>query len=231
MEHESHPCHQCNAEVEEGAPFCRKCGAPQIRVSREGTPEQPRGAPGSGDGSVSPVTGGVKQGGRSSSIDRRLARQQAALAGLLLAFILAAMFVFLPSLLLIPLASMLTIRLYFRKRPLDRISAGTGAGMGLLTGFFGFFMFALPGVPTLLRLLVYHPDPQLMHQLRAQFEAAARSNPNPQAQQMVQYLLTPAGLTFVVVALFVFLLVFTLVLSALGGAIGAALFKRSDKQT
>jgi hypothetical protein len=177
-------------------------------------------------GSASPVTGEVEQGGRSSSIDRRVARQQAALAGLLLALSLAAMFVFLPSVLLIPLAGMLTIQLYFRKRPQDRISAGVGAGMGLLTGLLGFLMFALVGVPMMLRLLVYHPDPQLMHELRAQFEAAARSNPNPQAQQMVQYLLTPAGLTFVVVALFVFLLVFTLALSALGGAIGATFFGR-----
>ena len=226
MEHASHPCHQCNAEVEEGTPFCRKCGAPQIRVSREGTSEQPREASVEPGSPASPVTGAPQQGARSIDIDRRLARRQAALAGLLVALVLALAFKSLPSLLLIPLASMLTIQLYYRKRPQDRISAGTGAGMGLLTGFLGFLMFALLGVPVALWQFVYHPDPQLMHELRTQLEAAARAHPNPQAQQIIQNFLTPGGLTLVVVALFLFLLVFTLIFSAIGGAIGATLFRR-----
>ena len=27
-----HPCHKCGAAVEDGTPFCKQCGAPQIRV-------------------------------------------------------------------------------------------------------------------------------------------------------------------------------------------------------
>jgi len=57
-------------------------------------------------------------------------------------------------------------------------------------------------------------------------EAAAHSNPNPQAQQIVQNLLTPGGMAFICIAGFLFLLIWTLVLSALGGAIGANFSKR-----
>jgi hypothetical protein len=121
---------------------------------------------------------------------------------------------------------MLAVQLYCRKRPQHRISAGVGAGMGLLTGFFGFLMFSLVALPYSLWTMAYRPDPALIQQLHAQLDAAMRSNPSPQGQQIAQYLLSPSGLIVIVIAGFVFLLILTLILSAIGGAIGAGLSSR-----
>ena len=118
------------------------------------------------------------------------------------------------------------MQLYYRDGPGQKISPGAGSGIGLLTGLIGFLVFSVPALPFALWYLVLHPDPELMQQFRTQMEAAARSNPNPQAQQIMQSLLTPGGMVFICIAGFLFLLIFTLALSALGGAIGAALSKR-----
>jgi hypothetical protein len=155
-----------------------------------------------------------------------VARRQAAKAAVLLALVLAVAFRFPAALILLPLAGMLAVQLYYRRLPEPRLSMGTGAGMGLLTGLLGFLIFALPAFPFTVWQVAYHPDPALMQQLRAQAEAAARSSSNPQAQQMMNSLLTPHGLIFVCIFLFVILLVLSLVLTAIGGAIGASMARR-----
>ena len=222
----SHPCHQCGAEVDEGNPFCRQCGSPQIRVNRGGEePVNPSAVIGDHTSIPDSASLPYTDSGRSG-IDRRLARLQALKAGLLLALILVLSSFFPPSLLLIPAAGLLAVQLYHRKLPQQKISAGTGAGIGLLTGFIGFLIFSIPAFPFTLWNLALHPDPAILQQLRSQLEAAIRSNPNPQAQQMAQNLLAPSGLIFISVVLFVFLLVLTLALSAIGGAIGGSLSKR-----
>ncbi len=127
---------------------------------------------------------------------------------------------------LIAFPGLLAVQLYYRNGPGQKISAGAGAGIGLLTGLIGFLIFSVPAFPFALWYVVLHPDPELMQQFRAQMEAVARSNPNPQAQQIMQSLLTPGGMVFICIAGFLFLLIFTLVLSAIGGAIGANLSKR-----
>lgn len=225
MEHLNHLCHQCGAEVEEGNPFCRKCGAPQIRVNRETVEQQASPAQPDFASDLASNSSAAGAQGRST-IDRRIARRQAALAGLLLALILATGLGFSLALLLIPLAGMLAVQLYYRKLPEQKLSLGKGAGIGLLTGFFGFLIFSLPAFPFLLWQVALHPDPALIQQLRAQIEATARNSPNPQAQQMMNSLLTPGGLVFICIMIFVLLLLLTLALSAIGGAIGAGLPKR-----
>jgi hypothetical protein len=127
---------------------------------------------------------------------------------------------------LVPLAGLLAVELYGRKVPERRISPGVGAGIGLLTGFFGFLMFSLPALPYSLWDMAHHPDPAFIQQLHAQLDPALRANPTPQMQQIVQYLLSPSGLIVIVITSFVFLLVLTLALSAIGGAIGANLANR-----
>jgi len=222
-----HPCHQCGTEVGEGSPFCRQCGAPQIRVSPGGSAEQATNDPTAKDSASDSISAQLPGNGPLRiSVNRHVARRQAALAGLMLAVLLALSSWFTPVLLLVPLAGLLAVELYGRKVPERRISPGVGAGIGLLTGFFGFLMFSLPALPYTLWDVAHHPDPALTQQLHAQLDAAMRSNPTPQAQQVVQYLLSPSGLIVIVITSFVFLLILTLALSAIGGAIGANLANR-----
>jgi len=223
----SHPCHQCGAEVDEGNPFCRQCGSPQIRVNRGG--EEPPANPAStatsyppAGTSTQPTHGGLE----SIGINQRVARSQALKAGILIALILVVSSRSMFSLLLIPLAGMLAVQLYIRRVPGHGISAGTGAGIGLLTGLFGFLIYIVPSLSILIWGLEFHPDWAPVQQLRGQFEAAIRNNPNPQAQQMLQHLLTPGGLLFLIIFGSAILLILCLVLSAIGGAIGARLSKR-----
>src|ERR1051326_7417864 len=53
-----HACHQCGQEIEEGTPFCRHCGAPQIRIpglEEAATPPMPPGTPGEVQPPAEPV--------------------------------------------------------------------------------------------------------------------------------------------------------------------------------
>jgi ABC-type multidrug transport system permease subunit len=143
-----------------------------------------------------------------------------------LAIIIVSFFFFPWALLLIALPGLLAVQLYYREGPGQKISPGAGAGIGLLTGLIGFMIFSVPALPFVLWHLVLHPDPELMQQFRTQMEATVRSNPNPQAQQIMQSLLTPGGMAFICIVAFLFLLIFTLLLSAIGGAIGATLSRR-----
>ena len=223
MEHASHPCHQCNAEVEEGTPFCRKCGAPQIRVSREGAPEQRRE---SASSSASGADALRFPGDTSTQkrVDRRLARRLAALSGLLLVVIMALSSSSALLFLLIPIPGALTVGFYLRRRPGKSISLGVGTGLGLLTGLFGALLYVVPSLAFLLWCLTNHPDWRPVQDLRSQIEHAVRTN--PQLQQIAPFLLGHNGLVFMAVMGSVVLVVLTLVLSAIGGAVGAALFRR-----
>jgi len=160
------------------------------------------------------------------SINRQVARRQAALAGLMLAILLVLASQFPAVLFLVPLAGLLAVELYGRKVPERRISPGVGAGIGLLTGFFGFLVFGIVAIPYDLRNVIRHPDPAEIQQLHAQLDPAVRANPTPLVQQMAQYLLSPSGLIVIHITSFVVLLVLTLALSAIGGAIGANLANR-----
>jgi len=230
MEHVSHPCHQCNAEVEEGAPFCRKCGAPQIRVNRGGATEPPRDTE-TDSASVSGSSQFEREASTPGRIDRRLARRLAALSGVLLAVIVAISSYFPLILLLIPIPGAFTVWFYLRKAHDQKLSLGVGAGLGLLTGLFGSLIYIVPSLSFLLWCLAYHPDWRPAQELRSQIETGLKNNPSPQLQQVAPFLLSHNGMALMAIMGSVVLLVLTLILSAIGGAIGAVVFKRSDRQT
>jgi hypothetical protein len=221
----SYPCHQCGVEVDQGSPFCRKCGAPQIRVSRGDEPEPATIAVSDSptDSFAAPVTTA------SGTFDRKVARWQALKAAPMVALVLAVSLSsawLLLSLLLIPLAGILAVQFYAGRTPHQQLSAGAGAGIGLFTGFLGFLIFAIPIFPYFLWTTVLHPDPADLQKLHAQMEAAVQRSASPQAPQIAQSLLSPNGLLVILIITFIALLALTLVLSAIGGAIGASIARR-----
>jgi hypothetical protein len=183
-------------------------------------------ATGAADPAPSGSDDAVSEGPVPGGIERSVARRQAAKAALLVALILAISSQLLWGLLLIPLAGMLAVQLYLRRRPEPKLSPGAGAGIGLLTGFLGFLIFGIPALPFTLWVTVFHPDPAVLKELHAQMDTQIQRSPNPQAQQIAQSLMTPHGLLLLFILGFAILLILTLVLSAVGGAMGAGIGRR-----
>jgi hypothetical protein len=217
-------CHRCGHPIEGQLTFCPACGAPQIRVSRAIEPSQQETA--AIDAGLSPVP----------SPDSPLSAELSATAGIdwkyfiRTAIPLAALtdvltitlhplglFLFLPANLL------WAISRYRRHRPIA-IRRGQGARMGAMMGvlcfafFFAFFLVRVSFQRAEYRDVVISQ----IHQISAQ-------NPDPQAQQMLQWFATPEGLiAYTAIALVTILLV-CLAVGIGSGAIAIALRKERKR--
>jgi hypothetical protein len=211
-----HSCYQCGALVEDGVPFCRQCNAPQIRVATAEVVAPTELIP----DSFSPRY--------SSSLSSAVfqwphALRAAALAGLLgviLIIILQQAFA-----LAMVSAGFLSVYFYRRKNPFSKLTAGIGALLGALSGILGSILVAVPCTFALISFRAREENrAAIMMALRQQL---AR-NPDPRAQDLLEYAKTPEGFTVMMVVLMVVMLVFFVVLSSLGGAIAAALLRRKQ---
>ncbi len=215
-----HPCAKCGAAVEDGAPFCKGCGAPQIRVVgiepqsvvvsdiRDSSSDAPIPLP-----ELLPQT----------RVQWSHALPCAALGGafsLLLVFplsILAASSAAGPFLVFgaaFLAGGAWSARLYQRKMKSAILTPGIGAQVGAASGAFGFLFLAVIVVAT----VVYRADE--MRKLIAQSEQqlVSRGYDAAKMQQMLEALKTPEGLALLVAFGLVALLVTFAVGSSIGGA-------------
>ena len=204
-------CYRCGRPIEGQLAFCSACGAPQIRVSRaiESPPQEPP-IPESGlppvalpdsrlPGELAPVVG----------IDWKSFLWTAAPLAVLtdvLTMVLhpLAFFVLLPANLVWALSR------YQRRLPIA-IRSGQGARMGALMGLLSFAFFLAPFLVTVSFQHAQYRDIMIarMHEIAAQ-------NPDPQAQQMLQWFATPDGLM-----IFTFIALGTILLLCLAIGIGS----------
>jgi hypothetical protein len=199
-------CHRCGHPLEGQLAFCPACGAPQIRVSRAIEPSQEETT--SHDSGLPPFP----------LADSPAPSELSATVGIdwkyfLRTAIPLALFVFLPANLV------WAISRYRRHRPIA-IGSGQGARMGALMGLLSFALFLVYFLVGLIFLHAQYRDTVItqIHQISAQ-------NPDPQAQQMLQWFTTPDGLiTFTAIALVTFLLV-CLALGTGSGVVAIALGK------
>lgn len=127
-----------------------------------------------------------------------------------------ALFVFLPANLV------WAISRYRRHRPIA-IRSGQGARMGALMGLLSFALFLVYFLVGLIFLHAQYRDTLIsqIHQISAQ-------NPDPQAQQILQWFATPDGLIAFTAFAFITLLLLCLALGSGSGALVGALRKRND---
>jgi hypothetical protein len=213
-------CHRCGHPIEGQLAFCPACGAPQIRVSRAIEPSQQETT--ASDSGVPapplPVSALPAELSVTAAIDwkyfLRTAIPLAALTDVLtITLHPLALFVFLPANLV------WAISRYRRHHPVA-IGSGQGARMGAMMGLLSFTFFLAFFLVSLSFQRTQYRDIMItqIHQISAQ-------NPDPQAQQMLQWFATPEGLiTFTAIALVTVLLV-CLAVGTGSGAVAIALGK------
>lgn len=215
-------CYRCSAPVAAGVPFCPQCNAPQIRVVSES--EHREQAEDSGVTIAPPVSNldTTAQPIRwSAAIARTAVAAVASMAllQLITVFTRSAALAFLA----LPLGGWFSVYLYGR-RHLGPITAGMGARLGAVTGFFVCLItFAISAVG-------FITDRQaIVEMAQKQFKDAAAQNPSPQMDAMIKQVSTPEGMTaifIVAAALFFFA---SLTLCCVGGALGGATQKRGQQ--
>jgi hypothetical protein len=216
-----HACHQCGAAVEDGTPFCRHCGAPQIRVATAlQVSDSTLAEAGREPQAPQPVRLGA-----FNQIDWRRGYRAAVLAAGVggLAGILVAVASGVPqaAFLVWMLGSGMVAVVAYRRRHLGRVTAGMGARLGAAAGAAGFAMFALLSA---MQVLVLRGGGQLQSMLETQLKQTAERSGDANAQQLIQQFLTPQGLMLLIAMGMVLMLVSFLLLSSVGGAIAATLW-------
>ncbi|HET9407388.1 MAG TPA: hypothetical protein VFO39_09135 [Candidatus Sulfotelmatobacter sp.] len=205
-----HPCHKCNDPVEDGVAYCGHCGAPQIRVVVE-TRDASAGSEWqvSAGGATIPRPGHASINAvHSATIVWSQALPAAALAGVIAGFGMALVGLF--GVWMVAAGFLSTV--FYRRRTRGEIlRPGAGACLGALTGSLGFATFALITVPTgFFRSMML----ELVHQLQQRSDPALQGL----AQNWLEVLKTPAGVTVWLICL----LLLSLAAASIGGALGGA---------
>lgn len=111
-----------------------------------------------------------------------------------------------------------------RHRPAWPLTSGTGAKIGLATGFIAYLVFSIIGAVDFTR-----PQSAGREMIRQALQQAASRNSDPTVQEMYRKMTTPEGMAVVVTFIMAFLFVFFLGLGAAGGAIGAVATARDRR--
>lgn len=235
-----HLCHGCGAAVEDSAPFCGNCGAPQIRFSApepESDAVVARSSPPIATATSTlpsslPPSGVIHAGhGRvdDGSLNRRQVGgldRQIALRSALNASVIAAVLSLVPTgVILGPIvAGYFCVTLYRRRSLGQEPSKSEAFRLGMLCGALG---FALLGV---LAAAAAYVDPGKFRSTMLEgVQWSQARNPSPQTQQAVEYFATPHGFVVLLVLLGLFTCVMFVLLSGLGGTISASIGRRRNR--
>ena len=220
----------------DGVPFCKQCGAPQIRVPEVEPERTAHVQPGESSPDILappplPTLPPAFSQTRAGAVQWSLALPGAALGGVfsLLAMVTSQLSMAVPDA-LIGLTSLLggalAVLLYRRKSGGIVPAAGAGARIGTASGGFGFLYLAVIQVAK----AVYHPAEVHDGMLKLASQMAAQGYPQEKVGQIQQLADSPDG-----IALFVFALLFVMLLimvagSSIGGAFYAAWSRRRPRQ-
>jgi hypothetical protein len=216
-----HSCSRCGAAVDNSSPFCPTCEAPQVRfVPREHEPgqEPPRFHPATVPPPPPVVVAGpsplpIRPAAVPSHGTFLRAAIYAGAIGSLLSLVPKGFLVGLP------LAGVLAVRFFRMRDPNAALRPKAGFSLGALTGVIAFGILVTVGTIT---LTASNGWGEARKQLLEKMQQIQAANPDPQARQMIEFLLTPAG---ILLGLLLMCAVFVL-LAGLGGLISAAVQQR-----
>ncbi|MGH9501372.1 MAG: hypothetical protein ACRD20_00830 [Terriglobales bacterium] len=120
----------------------------------------------------------------------------------------------------------LSVVFYRRRIPTANITPWMGARLGMATGVLG---SAILAVLLLIRTMLSHGWESVREELIAGVEQAAARNPDPQTQQVVEFLKSPQGVVLLLTMALITILAAFIIFSGLGGALGAALSRRKSR--
>ena len=219
-------CHRCGGELSNrdgSSPFCPHCGAPQIYLVDHEQPAELTEANTTGAAPPPPL----RQVEWKTAI--RCALLVAGVAAVL--SLTAARFDSISPLswLWTVSASLITLALYQRRRPLAWMDAGIGARIGVVAGvvLVACLAVAMAAGGLVARYALHNMtgfDAQLTQQLHLQIEHALAAN--PEAKPARGYLYSPEFRAGMMLAGFAMVSGILLVLSTLGGAVGGLLRTR-----
>lgn len=152
-----------------------------------------------------------------------------ALPGSLLGGIIIAISWILPfaGFLLWPMAAgVLAVALYLRRRPETTVNGSAGARLGAIAGLFGFGLFA---VLMAIDLVAMRGGGKLRQQMEQVIQQSAARNASPEAQAMMQRLLSPEGVASLITLVLVMFLVMFVGFGSIGGALGAKLLTKKHR--
>src|SRR5919108_5965230 len=168
------PCHRCNAPVEDGVLFCKKCGAPQIRVAAPESP-QPAAHPEQQD-----VLG---HAGKTPNTPGPALRWPAALWSTAAGGLIAAVLVIpLLGLGLGMLSGGFLAVVFYRRKASGLVTSGLGAKLGALSGG---VELGLVAVFICLRVWLFHSGGQLRAACMSALERGARFADPEAAPQLI----------------------------------------------
>jgi len=207
--------------VQEGTAFCPQCNAPQIRVSM---PESVMPPPGRSvlDRPLASYRNPISPLG--TRIDWSQALPATALAGLIAAVLmLTPLMVFGLGMLI---GGSLAVVFYRRRNPVAHVTLGMGSRLGMVCGVLGGCIFT---VLLSARMIFLHEWGQVREKALEDVAQAAARNPDPQAQQALEFFKTDQGIALLVTSAWIGTLLAFVIFSGLGGAIGAALTGRRPR--
>ncbi|MCU1304875.1 MAG: hypothetical protein JWQ87_5159 [Candidatus Sulfotelmatobacter sp.] len=220
-----HPCHKCGHDVEDGKAFCSQCGAPQIRVV---LPDVPLEVLAGGATAFPALMHEGEAGITGVPVGPLSTRWAYAMRPCALAASVAVVLLFLG---LNPFVAALGagfLAATFSQRRNIGITIPTALA-AKLGAFSGLLLF---GVSTLLETLIVvtlHKGPEIRSEMMDKVQQAAMRYPGPQVEPFLDFVRSPGGFAFMMVASLVFGLVAFLVLGGVGGAISAVFQRRRDR--
>jgi len=120
----------------------------------------------------------------------------------------------------------LSVVFYRRRDPVAHITAGMGSRLGMVSGVLGGCIFT---VLLSAGTIMLHAWDRIREKVIELVEQAAARNPDPQAQQAMEFFKTPPGIALLVASALVATLVAFVIFSGLGGALSAALTRRKER--
>jgi hypothetical protein len=212
-----HPCNRCGAAVDNNSPFCPACEAPQIRfVPREDVEDAVRLHP----ATVPPAQVVVSAPGTDSYNTAAASERKRWLRAAIYAGAIGFILSFLPTgpILALPVAGWLAVSFYTRMARVQ-LRPREGFRIGAVAGLAAFVMILVVGM---VAMMAPGAKSQFHQALLESANRVHAMNPELSPEQLVNYMLTPAGM---IVGL-LFTCAILVVLAGLGGLISTVVSGR-----